>query len=378
MTSKARMLVAIKGGIPDCVPVTPDISNMIPCRLTGRPFWDIYLHGRPTLFEAYLEAVKYFGFDGWFMYSGLDFKTNSRVAWDHEILSQTNDRIVRQNICHTPDGDLVSESTYYRADSPTVSKKPVEDIEADFAKVRHLFPVPTGYDAARFHDDNKLIGDLGINCLTVGLPGFACWIELFRGSVEAMTYAHYDHPDLMDELRDLHHRQIVKQTEMILDEKPDVFFVGASGSITLQSPELFRHYSLPTMKAVTRMAKEAGVPSMMHSCGKAYDLCKMAVEETDLDCLNPLEMPPMGDCELGQVKKEFGSRLCLMGNLHTTQLMLLGKPEDVEAAVLQALEDAKAGGGFILSTGDQCGRDTPDENIFTMVRVAREYGRYDA
>jgi len=35
-----------------------------------------------------------------------------------------------------------------------------------------------------------------------------------------------------------------------------------------------------------------------------------------------------------------------------------------------------AGGGSILSTGDQCGRDTPDENIPAMVDVAGDYGRY--
>jgi len=33
-------------------------------------------------------------------------------------------------------------------------------------------------------------------------------------------------------------------------------------------------------------------------------------------------------------------------------------------------------GGFILSTGDQCGRDTPDANIREMVNVAKEFGAY--
>ena len=41
MTSRERMLTAFRGGIPDTVPVCPDISNMIPCRLTGKPYWDI-------------------------------------------------------------------------------------------------------------------------------------------------------------------------------------------------------------------------------------------------------------------------------------------------------------------------------------------------
>jgi hypothetical protein len=29
-----------------------------------------------------------------------------------------------------------------------------------------------------------------------------------------------------------------------------------------------------------------------------------------------------------------------------------------------------------LSTGDQCGRDTPEENIFKLVEVAKTYGKY--
>ena len=40
------------------------------------------------------------------------------------------------------------------------------------------------------------------------------------------------------------------------------------------------------------------------------------------------------------------------------------------------MRDAGRGGGFILSTGDQCGRDTPDENIRAMVEVGEEFGSY--
>ena len=37
----------------------------------------------------------------------------------------------------------------------------------------------------------------------------------------------------------------------------------------------------------------------------------------------------------------------------------------------------KEGGRFILSTGDQCGRDTPDENLYAMIETVKEYGVYD-
>ena len=84
----------------------------------------------------------------------------------------------------------------------------------------------------------------------------------------------------------------------------------------------------------------------------------------------------MGDCDLKQIKRLYGDTLVLKGNLHTTNVMLRGTPEDVARASRQAIDDGAAGGRFILSTGDQCGRDTPDENIFAMIETARTYGRY--
>ncbi len=81
----------------------------------------------------------------------------------------------------------------------------------------------------------------------------------------------------------------------------------------------------------------------------------------------------MGDCDLAEVKRLYGHKLSLMGNLHTTDLMLRGTAEQVKAAARKAIDDAGTGGGFILSTGDQCGRDTPDENIFALVEVCKTY-----
>ena len=43
MTSRERLLTCLRGDIPDCVPVAPDVSNMVPARLTGKPFWQLYL-----------------------------------------------------------------------------------------------------------------------------------------------------------------------------------------------------------------------------------------------------------------------------------------------------------------------------------------------
>ncbi|MBM4082055.1 MAG: cobalamin-binding protein [Planctomycetes bacterium] len=65
-----------------------------------------------------------------------------------------------------------------------------------------------------------------------------------------------------------------------------------------------------------------------------------------------------------------------MGNLHTTEVMLKGTPDVVGREARKCMDDAAAGGGFILSTGDQCGRDTPEENIYRLIETARRHGKY--
>ncbi len=154
------------------------------------------------------------------------------------------------------------------------------------------------------------------------------------------------------------------------------WFPAGSGSITLQSPTIWRQLSLPTLQKVTRLCKEAGIISGVHACSKQRYMVEVCAQETDLDYINPLEVPPMGDCDLGECKRRFGQRLALIGNLHTTEVMLHGSPADVRRESLQAILAAGEGGGFVLSTGDQCGRDTPDENIRAMVQAAAELGRY--
>ncbi len=84
----------------------------------------------------------------------------------------------------------------------------------------------------------------------------------------------------------------------------------------------------------------------------------------------------MGDCNLAELKRLYGDKIVLKGNLHTTEVMLRGSVEDVVSASKKAIDDAGAGGGFVLATGDQCGRDTPHGNIRALVDTARTYGRY--
>lgn len=391
MTSKERMLVALRNEQPDMVPVAPDISNMIPCKLTGKPFWEIYLVNNPVveggsgihLARAYLSAVKYFGFDGWDCgYVRLGPSKEEKREFRREIIEKDKKKIVAREYFHTPEGTLWQEIVYWVDNPPAPRRMLIKDFEKDFRLyLKYWFPDPSSCDDQEFQRWKKEMGNLGITGLSVGCPGFPHLNQTIDGggkmsSLEAITYAYYDYPDLFREYALIYEEWAVKMTRRIIEAKPDYIMTGGSGTLTLQSPKIFRELGLPTLKKITKLAREAGIPTLVHSCGKEKELVKICAEETDLSCINPLEIPPMGDCNLSELKEIYGDKIALMGNLHTIEVMLRGSVKDVEEAVKKAIDDAGEGGGFILSTGDQCGRETPEENIFKMVEVARTYGKY--
>ena len=380
MTSKERFLTAMTGGVPDRVPCTPDFSNMIPCRLTGRAFWDIYLHNDPPLWRAYVDAANYFGIDAWFFNGALDYEYRGgpQASCDSRIVSRSDERIVQRTRIRTPEGELEHETTYYRDNPPTRTAGPIKDFQKQFKFFKYLMCPPTGYRTDTARRQKQYVGPDHAFGACIGFPGFQGWMHDLDGKMEAMAAALADCPELLDELRDMQEKAILKQAEMIIDSKLfEHVLLGGSGAITLASPALFDRYAFPTIQKLTRMFKQAGLATMLHSCGKEMHIVQRCAQDSDLNCINPLEIAPMGDCDLAQVKRLYGDRIALMGNLHTTDVMLRGSVEQVRSAARQAIDDAGKGGGFILSTGDQCGRDTPDENIRALVEVCQSYGRYD-
>ena len=369
-------------GVPDRVPVTPDISNMIPAKRTGLPFWEIYFDGKVPLWRAYLDAADYFGIDAWIAscwgYGGAfgpapGIETGSRTEFRPEM-----DAMVCRTTIRTPDGDLESENLCFRADPPSPTQKWIKDFDRDFKKFKWLLQPPVSLDMAMWEEVREECVKRG-HAFGVGVcyPGFHHWFGAVQGGLEALTYAHVDTPEILDEWCELQTAHDVKAMELILAQKPDYVLLGGSGTITMASPDIVRRYTLPALGRLSRMCRDAGVPTVLHSCGKSRILVDMLVEETCVGCINPLEIPPMGDIDLAEVKRARGNQIALMGNLHTSDVMLRGSADLVRQCAREAIRDAGEGGGFLLATGDQCGRDTPDENLFALVETAKEFGVYD-
>ena len=379
MTSRERLLTVLKGGIPDCVPVSPDVSNMIPARMTGLPFWDIYLYQKIPQWKAYIDCVKYFGFD-----SLMDGFVKIRFDELGEI-----DRDVKEAVVLRDDDRIVTRR-YRQVNGKVFWEDLVNVYFRDNPPVRDIDPARVGADLTPSHfepvvSQNPYEGIEGEELLKTvrqemgehGLVGVWCGRSTFVTNTQ-QVYDYYDDPEpFIEASREYLKKSVIRFKKLMsLETKPDFICTGGSGTLVYQTADMFRKLGLPVVKTISELCSECGIPSHVHSCGPEKELVKILSEETKLTVIDPLEIPPMGNCDLKELKRLYGHRLVLKGNLHTTDVMLRGSVQDVKDASRRAIDDAAEGGRFILSTGDQCGRDTPDENIFAMIETARTYGRY--
>lgn len=123
-----------------------------------------------------------------------------------------------------------------------------------------------------------------------------------------------------------------------------------------------------------RLAHQAGVPVMHHTCGSIYRLLpKFAA--CGLDILQALQ-PGVAEMDFQRIKSEYGARMSFQGAIGIQRALPFGTPADVRAEVRDRIEALAPGGGYIVSTAHNIQGDTPVENVLAMVDAYEEFGAY--
>ena len=118
---------------------------------------------------------------------------------------------------------------------------------------------------------------------------------------------------------------------------------------------------------------------------KSYERVKTAVAMQEPDVVpvvHSLASPDMISPAMHQdwvqkyerhAKEEIGDRVCLIGNLEPSAVLLQGSVSLVEEHSRQVIEGAGQAGGLILGSGCEVAPAAPQENIKAMIRVARDH-----
>jgi uroporphyrinogen decarboxylase len=148
----------------------------------------------------------------------------------------------------------------------------------------------------------------------------------------------------------------------------------AGNESTLISPRHFGEFVAPYNKRILEYAHGQGLKVVRHSDGNLWPILDRLLD-MGYDGLNPLE--PQAGMDLKAVKEYCGHQICLLGNIDCGELLCHGSLKEVEAAVIQAIEDAAPEGGYVLCSSNSIHPGVKAENFVTMVQVAKKHGKYE-
>jgi hypothetical protein len=244
----------------------------------------------------------------------------------------------------------------------------------DLDAMRYLVPDPADYDVGRsYRAMEETVGDLGMVKALVRSP-----LDHQAGSVRApedLMVDYYVQRGFFDELLGIWFDKMMAETKALLERGIRVIFGSwyfASLSVGW-SPAIYREVFLPMVKAHAGLAHSYGAIYNYYDDGKCMGIAEM-VKEAGADIFETLPPPPVGDCDLAELKRCIGDSVCLMGYGDMLYVIKRGTPEAVECMVEYAMRTAGPR-GFIFGTSDSIREGTPRENIRTYFEAARKYGR---
>jgi uroporphyrinogen decarboxylase len=363
MTSKERMLTALRGEIPDRLPVTthhlmPSFLKQYMNGANDQEFFDRF--GLDALvwriaYAADESAGDYFDPN----HTELGFLEARRICSDQwqfklENLSNTSYDTTRFSII-TPVKTL---SMVLQSDAHTtwvaeylIKEKGDIDVIARYM----TYPkcnVQTINQAADEFGENSLVRG-HIACFDgFGQPG--CWQDFscLYGSANLIMASMEDPQWVHAFLETLRNRKKV-YIDSLKGARYDLIELGGGdASTTVISPDIFNEFVAPYDAELIAAAHDSGQRMVYHTCGGMMPILEdiAAMKPDAMETFTPAGMG--GDARLSEAKKRIGEKVCIIGGFDQFHFFTGCTEEETRKEVRRCFEEAGGGGGYILSPSD--------------------------
>ncbi len=368
MSSRERMLAALRRQGPDYVPCSPFI--------TQGPWWEKPLFWRDQLertvrmLELELDPV----IDIWFPdpqpHPDVAIKTWRDLSGDEPLLTKeyhTPAGVLRQVVRETPDWcdvlhtpwipttfgterrtqfnmDLFDDWNVSRRVEPWV--KGPEDLE----KLRYIIRLPDGHQLDEWRMDTERAMDFAAkhDVLTMArrtIVGDAFqWFCDINDFLIRLT----DSPEFVGEFLGIFQEWALGLTKLALEAGVDVVQRRGWYEIpTYWGPHFFDQYIVPLMEEETRLVHEAG-KLHCYLLPEGHGVYTSILKNMGLDNLLGVDPRMMHTGDLKSFYTEVGASKSFWGGVNAEVTLETEDPLQIEAAVREAIELLGANGGFIL------------------------------
>ncbi len=190
---------------------------------------------------------------------------------------------------------------------------------------------------------------------------------------EELLYAVMDKPELVEGLIELSVHINSTLAKEVAKRGVKVVMTGDDYAYNLGpmvSPSTFEELFFPQLKKVVSNFKSEGLYTIKHTDGNIMPIVDMIVD-AGFDCIDPLE--PVAGMSLEYMKKTYGDRVALKGNVDCAHTLCDMPLEVVREETRRCLEIGSKGGGFILSSSNSIHSAVKPESFMEMINTHREF-----
>lgn len=372
-TPKQRMLNAYRGIPNDRPAVAPELWYYYPAKLLGL---DMIEFNSYPFHLALKQTFATFECEGWgIAFAGIspaDIQRKDEEHWLDEFQLAGSTTVI------TPHGTLTSSSMADRREPGWVTERWIKDFTRDVPAYEYL---TLGADPAKIDFSNAVnaweeVGEAYLLEFYLGEGFFDYFATSCEGGLEAATYHLLEYETELEALQERFTDFMVRKVRAVCEHTPfESLFIGCAWScLSLISPAMWRKWDKPVLIAICDEAHRHGRLIHLHNHGKCLELAA-DFPEIGIDCVCPFERPPGGDVEglagLKLVAERLAGRTTMNGNIHTVETLIRGTTDDVRREVREVLEAFQDNPRVIVGTGDQVGRETPEENIRAMIEEVK-------
>ena len=170
-------------------------------------------------------------------------------------------------------------------------------------------------------------------------------------------------------------RGAIEHNHMLKDKGIDVVWLCSDycyNSGPFMSPEMFSVFITPFLERIVSAAKKDGLWVIKHTDGNIMPIIDQLVNCRP-HALHSLD--PMAGVDIAEVKRLYGDRIALCGNVNCA-LMQTGTDEQVRESALYALKNGMPGGGYFFCTSNIPFRGMPPERYQMILDIWKENRKY--
>ncbi len=216
---------------------------------------------------------------------------------------------------------------------------------------------------------------MGVGLMTAG-PFFTTLYSTGPIPIESCMLNLYDDPALVETMMDL---QLDRQIAILetLSGLPFAFVEIADDLADNRGLLVMRDfYEIAWMprirKLVDAIRSLIRTPIQFHCCGR-LDPVLPWLAELGVDVLTPIQA---GCNDIYAIKRAYGDRFCLSGNMAIDGVLAFGTPEEVAADTRAHIDGLAGDGGYVCASSHSICDAVPAENYYSMIRTAMTHGRY--